>query len=100
MSKYTTEVRYICETAAGYNSSQDRPKVAQILAEAAPKIFDFDFPIFDEDYRLPLEIKILRHYYTREICAETVGLWKLWLEDKMNLILKMIDAIKDDDNNL
>ena len=87
MSKYTTEVRYICETAAGYNKSQDRPKVKDIIIASAPKIFDFDFPIFDEAYRLPLEIKILRHYYTREICAETVGLWKLWLEDKLNLIM-------------
>lgn len=87
MSKYTTEVRYICEVAAGYDESAGYSKVKEILPIAAPKVFDFDFPIFDEDYRLALEIKILRHYYTREICAETVGLWKLWLEDKMNLIM-------------
>lgn len=87
MSKYTTELRYICERAAGLDESVGFDDVKNVLEQAAPVIFDFDFPIFDEAYRLPLEIKILRHYYTREIAAETVGLWKLWLEDKMNIIM-------------
>lgn len=87
MSKYTTQLRFICETSAGQTESQGYTKVANIIKTAAPKIFDFDFPIFDENYRLPLETKILRHYYTQEICEETVGLWKLRLEDKLNLIM-------------
>lgn len=87
MSKYTTEVRYICEDFAGYEESQGYNKVESILTVAAPKVFNFSFPIFDESYRLPLERKILRHYYTREICAETVGLWQLWLDAKMNDIM-------------
>ena len=49
--------------------------------------FDFDFPIYDENYRSILEKKILKHYYTREISAETVGLWKLWLNARMNEIM-------------
>lgn len=87
MSKYTTEIRYICETAAGLTESAGYSQVNQILQTAAPNIFNFNFPIFDETYRLPLEIKILRHYYTKEICEETVGLWKLRLEDRMNMIM-------------
>ncbi len=86
MSKYTTQVRFICETYAGLSESQGYP-VANILQVAAPKVFTFSWPIFDENYRLPLEIKILRHYYTREICAETPGLWTLWLESKLNDIM-------------
>lgn len=87
MSKYTTEVRYICETKSGLNESKGYTSVKEILSTSAPKIFDFEYPIFDEEYRLPLEIKILRHFYTREICEETVGLWLLRLEDKMNMIM-------------
>lgn len=87
MSKYTTEVRFICENNAGLTESKGYKDIKDILTTAAPKIFDFDFPIFDEQYRLPLEIKILRHYYTREICEETVGLWKLRLEDRLNAIM-------------
>lgn len=87
MSKYTTEVRYICEVAAENVVSQGYSKLSDILKTAAPKVFNFDFPIFDEEYRLPLEIKILRHYYTREIGEETLGLWKLRLETRMNEIM-------------
>lgn len=87
MSKYTTEVRFICETEAGYTESRGFNSVNDILAAAAPKVFNFDFPVFDESYRLPLEIKILRHYYTREISEETVGLWKLRLQDRLNIIM-------------
>ena len=87
MSKYTTEVRFICENNAGLTENKGYKDIKNILTTAAPKIFDFDFPIFDEQYRLPLEIKILRHYYTREICEETVGLWKLRLEDRLNVIM-------------
>lgn len=87
MSKYTTEVRFICETEAGYDSSEGYQSVNKILDAAIPKIFDFTFPIFDEKYRIPLERKILRHYYTREIAFETVGLWKLFLETRLNEIM-------------
>lgn len=87
MSKYTTKVRFICETASGFDESKGFDSIENILAEAAPKIFNFPFPVFDENYRLPLEIKILRHYYTREISEETVGLWKLRLCDRLNIIM-------------
>lgn len=87
MSKYTTEVRFICEMAAGLTESAGSSKVDEIIAKAAPVVFNFDWPIFDEAYRLGLEEKILRHYYTREIGEETVGLWKLRLEDRLNLIM-------------
>lgn len=83
MSKYTTEVRFICENAYGITESKGFNSINEILEKSAPKIFDFDFPIFDEEYRLPLEVKILRTYYTREICEETVGLWKLRLQTKL-----------------
>lgn len=87
MSKYTTEVRYICETAYGLKESEGYESVDVILNTVWRDIFDFDFPIFDEAYRKPLCIKILRHFYTREIGDETVGLWKLRLDSRMNTIM-------------
>ena len=89
LSKYTTEVRFICETVAGYDSSQGHLPVNQILDVAAPKVFNFTFPIFDEAYRHVLEKKILKHFYTREIGLETVGLWMLKLDTKMNEIMPL-----------
>ena len=98
MSKYTTELRYICEYEAGLSESKGYNNIDEIVTLAAPKIFSFDFPIFDEEYRLPLEKKILKHYYTREISEETYGLWKLRLEDKMNLIMPYYNKLYPSDD--
>lgn len=87
MSKYTTEVRFICEEKAGLLESRGENSVNEILDLSWNKIFDNTFPIFDEAYRKPLCKKILKHFYTREICCETFGLWKLWLNEKMELIM-------------
>lgn len=87
MSNYTTEVRFICETEAGLSESVGYNSIDDVLDKSAMKVFSFNFPIFDENYRKPLCIKILRHYYTREICEETFGLWKLRLEARMNEIM-------------
>lgn len=87
MSKYTTEVRFLCESESDLTESTGFNNIETVLTASAPKIFNFDFPIFDNSYKLPLEKKILRHYYTREISEETVGLWKLRLCDKLNMIM-------------
>lgn len=87
MSKYTTEVRYICKHFSGLTESVGYNDVEQVIKNCLPKVFDFNFPIFDESYRSVLETKILRHYYTREIGLETVGLWKLKLSTKLNEIM-------------
>ena len=87
MSKYTTEVRFICETAAGYDESKGYSDIETIIAAARSHIFDFSYPLFDNAYKATLETKILRHFYTREIGAETVGLWKHFLCRKLNEIM-------------
>lgn len=93
MSKYTTEVRFICETAAGYTESVGYDLVEQTIQKAIPKVFNFDFPMFDESYRNVLCTKILKHYYTREICEETVGLWKLRLNTRLNEIMPYFNQL-------
>lgn len=93
MSKYTTELRYICETEAGLEESKGFSSVEEIITQAAPKIFNFPWPIFDEDYRLSLERKILLSYYTREICEESYGLWKLRLNAKLNEIMPYFNQL-------
>lgn len=83
MSKYTTEVRKICENYAGSGFT----RVDDIINRSLPIIFDFDFPIYDENYRAILERKIIKHFYMREIGLETVELWKLFLNQKLNEIM-------------
>lgn len=86
MSKYTTELRYIIEN---YNddTESDNATSDELIASALPKLFNFDFPIYDESYRTTLETNIVRHFYTREICTETVGRWKMFLRDRLFLIM-------------
>lgn len=99
MSKYTTELRYICEMYAG-GVSKGYDDVNTVIQTAIPKVFSFDFPIFDEAYRNVLCTKILKHYYTREIAAETVGLWKLWLDAKLNEIMPYYNQLYKTQLNL
>lgn len=93
MSKYTTEVRYICEKANGLDSSVGYADIDNIIAGAIPSVFSFDFPLFDPTYKNVLCTKILRHYYTREIGFETVGLWKLKLQTKLNEIMPFYNQL-------
>lgn len=87
MALYTTQVRTICEASLGMEVHGGFDSVNDILKNSAPLVFNFDFPIWDENYRLTLETKILKHYYMREIGFETVGLWKLYLDERLNLIM-------------
>lgn len=93
MSKYTTEVRFICENASGISESAGYNSIDDIINKAIPEVFNFDFPIFDEAYRNVLCKKILKHYYTREICEETVGLWKFRLDTRMNEIMPYFNKL-------
>lgn len=87
MSKYTTEVRFICEEKAGLIESEGGNKVDEILEKSWDKIFDNSWHFYDETERKNLCKKILRHYYTNEIGFETAGLWILYLNTKMGEIM-------------
>ena len=93
MSKYTTEVRYICEQKAGLKESVGFNNINSVLEKSWDKIFTTNWEIFDESYRKILCEKILRSYYTREICAETVGLWQLWLDSTLCEIMPMYNQL-------
>lgn len=84
MSKYTTQVRWIIEQVT---SDSNNLPISQRVSLACPKIFNFDFPMWLEEYRPTLEKKILMHYFNKEIGFETVGLWKFYLEERLNLIM-------------
>lgn len=99
MSRYTTEVRYICESLAGLDKSVGYSNVNEVIEKSRTRIFP-PFEIFDESYRSVLETKILKHFYTREIGCETFGLWQLRLDAKLSVIMpyynKLYKAINID----
>lgn len=73
-------MRRIVESYSAPNQS-----ISKRIEESLPHIFDFDFPIYDESHRAEIEKKIIMHYFMREIGLETVALWKLYLEERLNL---------------
>lgn len=87
MSKYTTEVRFICENKSGLDVSKGSNDVDSIIANSWNKIFTTKVSFFDEEYRRVLCQKILKHYYLREIGCETVGVWTLWMNTRLEEIM-------------
>lgn len=87
MSKYTTEVRFICEQKSGLIKSVGFSDVDTVIANSWDKIFTSNVSIFDENYRSVICKKILKHFYLREICCETVGIWQLWMNTRLEEIM-------------
>lgn len=67
MAKYTVELGRLIES--GFDLGLDK------------------YPIFDETYRRPLNNKILRHYWFREIGFETAELFKRYLNQTLAEIM-------------
>ena len=96
MAQYTTTLRNWCEVIA--NKYDSEYSIDEVIREAIPKIFNFYFPFYDETKRVDWEVRFVKHFYMREISAETTGLFKLWLEDTLNQIMpkynKMYEALE------
>lgn len=93
MSKYTTEVRFICESKAGLSESAGCDNVDDIVSRSWNKIFTSKAVFFDEEYRSVLCQKILKHYYLREIGCETAGVWKLWMNTRLEEIMPFYNQL-------
>lgn len=102
MSKYTIELRFLCENLSGLSESKGYNSIAEIIEKSRRKIFSFDYPIYDATYKSVLETKFIKHFYTREISEETFGLWQLRLDEFMNLKMpyynKLYAAIAEEFN--
>lgn len=92
MSKYTTQVRNICENIR-HNLTATQADIEEIIEVSYPIIFNFKLPLDDAVHSKELCKKILRHYYTREIGRETVGEWKLRMRIKLLEILPYYNVL-------
>lgn len=103
MSKYTTETRYICQTyAQTYLSENEYLSIDETIEKSIPFIFNHSWSTYDPDHKQELCKKILRHYYLREIGFETVGLWKLEMNEylaeimpKYNVLYANLEDVKN-----
>jgi hypothetical protein len=76
----------------GYDSTSTKDRIEQ----GRKILFDFDYPIFDETYRVDFETRFIRKFYMREIGFETEGLFKFnletWLTIEMPYWNKMYES--------
>lgn len=83
MSQYTITIREICN--GFYGDGWDTADIDDVVNAGRSGIFDFDYNLFDNDYKSVIETKVIRHYYMYEIGQETFNLWHFdfktkWLE--------------------
>ena len=84
MAKYSITLKSWCEAETGlYNTDYKT-----VIEKATPLLFNFDFPIFSEDYRKTLETKIIKYYYQQEIGFETFEQLRLNLDETLNRIIQ------------
>lgn len=80
MAMYSMQLREIIESKIedrdDYYELSNREKIEL----GRKRLFDFDYPIFDENYRKVFENHFIRTFYMREIGFETEGLFKFQLE--------------------
>lgn len=63
------------------------------LEDTREFIFDFNYPVLDEATKKRIEVAILKHYYYREIAFETIGEFKIKLNDRLNLIMGRYNSL-------
>ena len=98
MSKYTLMIKDIVDD---YSNNYDGKKLDEKLELARPYIFNFDYPVIDESTKERIEKAILKHYYFREIAFETIAIFKIKLNDRLNLIMPRYNELyKHQDNEL
>lgn len=118
MGKYTLRLEEVCNYlynnqesvlnntnfnntwGGGFNTELPNPfekniDVDTIISSVRTKIFDFDYPLpnDDEQTKINLETKIIKHYYMQEIGFETWGRFKLALNERMNLIMPYFNEL-------
>lgn len=75
--------------------SEEKVKISDLYIKGRIVIFDFDYVLSKNVSRETFEKNILNHYLMRRINFETVTLFKIMLENKLNEILPKYNVLFD-----
>ena len=89
LAKYTMMIKDIVNSYYDGTSMSIDDK----LEDTRSFIFDFNYPVLDEATKKRIEVAILKHYYYREIAFETIGQFKIKLNDRLNLIMGRYNSL-------
>lgn len=85
MGFYSPTIKQICES---YAIQQGKPSdIDSLIAAGVSGIFDFQYPIYDEEYRSVLNRKIIEHYFDKEIGLDSLAKFKFHLRTKLREIM-------------
>lgn len=76
-------------------NSEEKVKISDLYIKGRTVIFDFDYDLSKNVSRETFEKNILNHYLMRRINFETVTLFKIMLENKLNEILPKYNILFD-----
>ena len=98
MSKYTITLYDLMEDV---NEGKEDLTIDEKITNLASVLFDFNYPYPTSEDKTRIERAIIKHYLMRELAFETVGLFKIKLNDRLNLIMpKYTQAYKNLDNEI
>ena len=87
------QLRTLIEQATQYKTGLS---TAEKIEEGRKLLFNFDYPIFDPNYKKVFETNFIRNFYMREIGFETEGLFKFqletWLQINMPYFNKLFES--------
>src|SRR5699024_6969455 len=93
MAMYTMQLRSYIEKFSQFDENLTLDERIEIGRE---KMFDFDYPFFDENYRAQFERNFINEFYMREIGFETEELFKMrlrnWLRKNMGYYNKLFES--------
>ena len=93
MAMYTMQLRSYIEM---FSQFEDNLTIDERIEIGREKLFDFDYPFFDENYRAQFERNFINEFYMREIGFETEELFKMrlrnWLRINMGYYNKLFES--------
>lgn len=82
MARYTMTIQDILMEICWESGLENELTTKQkIIDYAMPKLFDFNYPLYDENLKEEFQRQFINHFYMREIGSETRALFKVRLED-------------------
>lgn len=87
LTKTLCEQAYLNQTGGKYPEGLQGKTIPEIVGVSAGILLPENFPVWQDATADSIKQAILRHYYMREIGAETYALWQFYLSTKLNEIM-------------
>ena len=82
MSKYTTSLEVILSSQSNHEFD-----LYERIKSGKKFLFDFDYPVPNEDFKESFEMQFCEKYYVEEIGFETVPLFKMKLKQRLEMLM-------------